>query len=104
MKTLMKTQLRNELIGQAILELLVQKSPISERTLLKQLRNIQTLAPDPVRQEALQELIAELSVRVKKVTSDAVKVTRENDSEVRKSQPGDEKRRADILHNTHKLH
>ncbi len=66
MKTLMKTQLRNELIGQAILELLVQKSPISERTLLKQLRNIQTLAPDPVRQEALQELIAELSVRVKK--------------------------------------
>ncbi|WP_270502911.1 hypothetical protein [Kluyvera ascorbata] len=100
----MKTQLRNELIGQAILELLVQKSPISERTLLKQLRNIQTLAPDPVRQEALQELIAELSVRVKKVTSDAVKVTRENDSEVRKSQPGDEKRRADILHNTHKLH
>lgn len=104
MKTLMKTQLRNELIGQAILELLVQKSPISERTLLKQLRNIQTLAPDPVRQEALLELIAELSVRVKKVTSDAVKVTRENDSEVRKSQPGDEKRRADILHNTHKLH
>lgn len=104
MKTLMKTQLRNELIGQAILTLLVQKSPISERTLLKQLRNIQTLAPDPVRQEALQELIAELSVRVKKVTSDAVKVTRENDSEVRKSQPGDEKRRADILHNTHKLH
>ena len=100
----MKTQLRNELIGQAILELLVQKSPISERTLLKQLRNIQTLAPDPVRQEALQELIAELSVRVKKVTSDAVKVARENDSEVRKSQPGDEKRRADILHNTHKLH
>ena len=100
----MKTQLRNELIGQAILTLLVQKSPISERTLLKQLRNIQTLAPDPVRQEALQELIAELSVRVKKVTSDAVKVTRENDSEVRKSQPGDEKRRADILHNTHKLH
>ena len=104
MKTLMKTQLRNELIGQAILALLVQKSPISERTLLKQLRNIQTLAPDPVRQEALQELIAELSVRVKKVTSDAVKVTRENDSVVRKSQPGDEKRRADILHNTHKLH
>ncbi|ROU17194.1 hypothetical protein EB837_04585 [Kluyvera ascorbata] len=104
MKTLMKTQLRNELIGQAILTLLVQKSPISERTLLKQLRNIQTLAPDPVRQEALQELIAELSARVKKVTSDAVKVTRENDSEVRKSQPGDEKRRADILHNTHKLH
>lgn len=104
MKTLMKTQLRNELIGQAILELLVQKSPISERTLLKQLRNIQTLAPDPVRQEALLELIAELSIRVKKVTSDAVKVTRENDSEVRKSQPGDEKRRADILHNTHKLH
>ncbi|HDG1701731.1 hypothetical protein [Kluyvera ascorbata] len=100
----MKTQLRNELIGQAILELLVQKSPISERTLLKQLRNIQTLAPDPVRQEALLELIAELSIRVKKVTSDAVKVTRENDSEVRKSQPGDEKRRADILHNTHKLH
>ncbi|WP_123650488.1 hypothetical protein [Kluyvera ascorbata] len=100
----MKTQLRNELIGQAILTLLVQKSPISERTLLKQLRNIQTLAPDPVRQEALQELIAELSARVKKVTSDAVKVTRENDSEVRKSQPGDEKRRADILHNTHKLH
>ena len=100
----MKTQLRNELIGQAILALLVQKSSISERTLLKQLRNIQTLAPDPVRQEALQELIAELSVRVKKVTSDAVKVTRENDSEVRKSQPGDEKRRADILHNTHKLH
>lgn len=104
MKTLMKTQLRNELIGQAILELLVQKSPISERTLLKQLRNIQTLAPDPVRQEALLELIAELSIRVKKVTSDAVKVARENDSEVRKSQPGDEKRRADILHNTHKLH
>ncbi|MDZ4031279.1 hypothetical protein U0868_06900 [Kluyvera ascorbata] len=100
----MKTQLRNELIGQAILELLVQKSPISERTLLKQLRNIQTLAPDPVRQEALLELIAELSIRVKKVTSDAVKVARENDSEVRKSQPGDEKRRADILHNTHKLH
>lgn len=100
----MKTQLRNELIGQAILELLVQKSPISERTLLKQLRNIQTLAPDPVRQEALLELIAELSIRVKKVTSDAVKMTRENDSEVRKSQPGDEKRRADILHNTHKLH
>ena len=100
----MKTQLRNELIGQAILELLVLKSPISERTLLKQLRNIQTLAPDPVRQEALLELIAELSIRVKKVTSDAVKVTRENDSEVRKSQPGDEKRRADILHNTHKLH
>lgn len=104
MKTLMKTQLRNELIGQAILALLIQKSPISERTLLKQLRNIQTLAPDPVRQEALQELIAELSVRVKKVTSDAVKMTRENDSEVRKSQSGDEKRRADILHNTHKLH
>ena len=104
MKTLIKTQMRNELIGQAILALLSQKSPISERTLLMQLRNIQTLAPDPVRQEALQELIAELSMRLKKVTSDAVKATRENDSEVRKSEPGDEKRRADISHNTHKLH
>lgn len=104
MKTLIKTQMRNELIGQAILALLIQKSPISERTLLMQLRNIQMMAPDTVRQEALQELIAELSMKVKKVTSDAVKVKQENDSEVRKSEPGDEKRRDDILHNTHKLH
>lgn len=104
MKTLIKTQMRNELIGQAILALIVQKSPISEHTLLMQLRNIQKRVADPVCQEALRELIAELAIRTKKVMSGVGKESQKEDSGLSEYEPDNEKRQARILHKIHKLH
>lgn len=104
MKTLIKTQIRNELIGQGILALLSQKSPISEYALLMQLRKIQKMETDPARHEVLQELIAELSISVKKFTSDAGMIRREDDEDISEEQPGNEKRQRTILHKMNKLH
>lgn len=104
MKTLIKTQIRNELIGQGILALLSQKSPISEYALLMQLRKIQKVETDPARHEALQELIAELSISVKKFTSDTGMRRREDDEDISEEKPGNEKRQRTILHKMNKLH
>lgn len=104
MKTLIKTQIRNELIGQGVLALLSQKSPISEYALLIQLRKIQKMETDPARHEALQELIAELSISVKKLTSDAGMRHREDDEDSSEDKPGNEKRQRTILHKMNKLH
>lgn len=104
MKTLIKTQIRNELIGQGILALLSQKSPISEYALLMQLRKIQKVETDPARHEALQELIAELSISVKKFTSDTGMIRREDDEDISEEKPGNEKRQRTILHKMNKLH
>lgn len=104
MKTLIKTQMRNELIGQAILALIVQKSPISEHTLQMQLRNIQKRVGDPVCQEVLRELIAELVIRTKKVMSGVGKERQKEGSGIGEYEPDDEKQRARVLHKIHKLH
>lgn len=66
MKTFLKTQLQHELIGQAILELIIQKLPITEDTLLKQLRNAKANTASQEHLVILQELITEFSSRAKK--------------------------------------
>ncbi|WP_333496416.1 hypothetical protein [Kluyvera sp. CHPC 1.251] len=104
MKTLIKTQIRNELIGQGILALLGQKSPISEFALLMQLRKIQNMETDPARHEVLQELIAELSISVKKFMPDAGMIRREDGEDISEEKPGNEKRHHTILHKMNKLH
>lgn len=104
MKTQIKMQVRNELIGQGILALLSQKSPISEYALLMQLRKIQKMETDPIRHEALQELIAELSISVKKFTSDTGMIRREDGEVVSEEKPGNEKRHHTVLHKMNKLH
>lgn len=69
MKNFLKTQLQHELIGQAILELITQKLPITEQTLLTQLRHAKKNTTAQDRLVALQELITEFSNRAKKRSS-----------------------------------
>lgn len=66
MKKFLKTQLKHELIGQAILELITQKRPITEQTLLAQLRSTKQNTTCQERSVVLQELITELLARAKK--------------------------------------
>lgn len=72
MKTFLKTQLQHELIGQAILELITDKLPISEQMLLKQLRKARESTTNQERRAVLQELIVEFSNRAKIIPSDAM--------------------------------
>ncbi|KAF1366700.1 hypothetical protein [Yokenella regensburgei] len=69
MKTFIKIQLRNEILGQAILEIIFQKGRISETALLKQLRMMHKSVTDPTRQEVLHHLIKEFTDRKKKIAS-----------------------------------
>lgn len=104
MKTFLKTQLQHELIGQAILELIIQKLPITEDTLLKQLRNAKANTTSQEHLVILQELITEFSSRAKK-RSPAARSTMEYSVTAKGDQ---ERSNAELLiltqDNKHKLH
>lgn len=64
MKRFLNAKLRNEFVGQAILDIIFQKLPITERNLVKQLRIKQLSIEGAVQRKVLAELIAEMSARL----------------------------------------
>lgn len=65
MKKFLKAQIKHEILGQAILDLITQKIPISEKALLTQLKSALEITLSHERKEGLLELIYELSIRAK---------------------------------------
>lgn len=56
-----REQLTDELLGEAVLALLKEKSPISIKILIRRLKHMAVTEQDSVRREALKEIITEIS-------------------------------------------
>ncbi len=54
-------QLTDELIGEAVLSLLVDNSPINKQSLITRLRSIEATEPDRQRRDILANIIMEIS-------------------------------------------
>lgn len=97
MKRFLNAKLRNEFVGQAILDMVFQQMPITERNLVKQLRIRQLSIEGDVQRKVLAELIAEMSARLNSVGLSAEEAKKSAPADSRTSQ-GITVRNKNILH------
>lgn len=68
MKKKLNSQLANELMGQAILDLVFQSIPVSEDSLVEQLRIMQTRVQEIEQKNVLQRLIDDILIHLKEMS------------------------------------